>query len=149
MKTISPGSIEDVCLQIEKKTKEYKPNEGADPETEFETLEKMSWWAMVTREMSTSDGIIFALGCTTAATVGASLPGFSLVFGEMIDDVASTGANNGDEDSFSQLQKTSFWMLYIGIAMFFFGWGQVSLMTRFGEKITYKTQVNYFAKCLD
>lgn len=61
---------------------------------------------MVTRERSTSDLIMFSIGIFAATVVGAALPAFCLIFGEMIDGVAGTGADNGAEDGeFNALQK--------------------------------------------
>jgi len=56
---------------------------------------------MVKREATTGDYIKLAFGSFSGILVGAALPAFSLVFGNMIDDVAVTE----DDDSFNSLQK--------------------------------------------
>jgi hypothetical protein len=40
-------------------------------------------------------------------------------------------------------------MGYIGLGLFFIGMTQVSMLTQFGESITFKTQVNYFKQALE
>lgn len=53
---------------------------------------------MVSRERSGSDTIKFCIGAFAASSLGAALPAFCLVFGEMIDGVADTGNANGGEE---------------------------------------------------
>ena len=60
---------------------------------------------MVRREMSSCDAAKLFIGCFTSLVVGAALPGFSLVFGNMIDEVADTSSADGGEDEFNSLQK--------------------------------------------
>ena len=87
-----------LCEEIAAKTKKYDPNAGQDGEAEFDTTEKIGWFGMIARERSTSDKVKFMLGATMASLLGAALPAFCLVFGEMIDGVASTGASDGEEE---------------------------------------------------
>jgi len=87
-----------LCEEIAAKTKKYDPNAGQDGEAEFDTTEKIGWFGMIARERSTSDKVKFMIGATMASLLGAALPAFCLVFGEMIDGVASTGASDGDEE---------------------------------------------------
>ena len=58
---------------------------------------------MVARERSTSDLVKFIIGATMASSLGAALPAFCLVFGEMIDGVADTGSSDGDDEQFNNL----------------------------------------------
>mgnify|MGYP001059469094 CR=1 FL=1 len=60
---------------------------------------------MATREMSGLDKVRFAIGAFCATCIGAALPSFCLVFGEMIDGVADTGSSNGSDGEFNSLQK--------------------------------------------
>jgi hypothetical protein len=53
--------------------------------------------------MSTGDAIKFFIGCFSSFLLGAALPGFCLVFGQMIDGVADTGTSDGDEEEFNSL----------------------------------------------
>jgi ABC-type multidrug transport system fused ATPase/permease subunit len=126
--------------------KTYKP-EGEGEESEFDTTEKMSWWAMIKRNMDGGDVVKFSIGIFSASLMGAALPGFTLFFGEMIDGIAETDASGGSD--FNALQKSSFIMFYIGVGCFFIAAAQVSALTNFGESISFKTQVNYFRAALD
>jgi hypothetical protein len=58
---------------------------------------------MVARERSTSDQVKFLIGATMASLLGAALPAFCLIFGEMIDGVADTGSSDGDDEQFNSL----------------------------------------------
>jgi len=106
-----------------------------EEESEFDTTEQISWMEMVKREAKTMDFVNLGIGSFCGILVGAALPGFSLVFGNMIDDVAVTT----DDDSFNSLQKQALWMIYIGAGLFFVGAGQIATLARFGETIGYKT----------
>lgn len=119
--------MEELRDCIAKKVKGFNPNK--DEESEFDTTEKISWWKIVRRHMSTADTLKFATGCFTSAMLGAALPAFCLVFGEMIDGVADTSSSNGNDSEFNALQKQAFFMLYIGCGLFFIGWSQVGFLT--------------------
>jgi ABC-type multidrug transport system fused ATPase/permease subunit len=138
------GSSQDLASRVESMVKNFKP-EGE--ESEFDTTEKMSWWAMVKRNMDGGDAVRFAIGSFCAVAMGAGLPGFTLFFGEMIDGIGETGASDGAQ--FNSLQKSSFIMMYIGVGFFFIAGAQVSAFSTFGEIVTYKTQVNYFRAALE
>ena len=60
---------------------------------------------MIARERSSIDCIKLMIGAFAATCIGAALPAFCLVFGEMIDGVAGTGSSDGDEGEFNALQK--------------------------------------------
>ena len=143
----SKGSPQELCELVAKKTKTYNPDAG-EADAEFDTTEKIGWFGMIKRERSTNDFIKLVIGLITATLMGAALPGFCLVFGNMIDGVATTGSSDGDEDEFNALQKQSLWMIYIGCALFFIAMLQVTMLTQFGESIGFKTQVSYFQQAL-
>ena len=104
IKTPQKGDFyEELSEQISTKTKKYVPPEAED--AEFDTTEKIGWWKMVKREMSTVDYIQFVVGAIASLGVGAALPAFCMYFGKMIDGVADTGAANGDDEQFNSLQK--------------------------------------------
>lgn len=94
---------QQLCEEIAAKTKKYDPNAGQDGEAEFDTTEKIGWFGMIARERSTSDLVKFSIGAVMASLLGAALPAFCLVFGEMIDGVANTGSSDGDEEQFNSL----------------------------------------------
>ena len=91
-----------LCDEVAAKTKKYNPD-ADDGEAEFDTTEKIGWWGMVSRERSGTDLAKFCVGAFAASALGAALPAFCLVFGEMIDGVADTGSSNGDEEQFNAL----------------------------------------------
>jgi hypothetical protein len=111
MEMVNVASLEggsnnqQLCDIIAKKTKTYDPEAGQDGEAEFDTTEKIGWWGMVARERSTTDLIKFILGLIAATGIGASLPAFCLIFGEMIDGVAGVEADDDSGDGFNALQK--------------------------------------------
>ena len=129
---------------VQKQTSSYKPDVSEEEKSEFETTEKISWLEMVGRNAETSDYLGLFAGMFMSMLLGAALPGFCLIFGNMIDGVAETS----DDNSFNALQEQSLYMIYIGCALLFIAWIQTSTLSNFGERITHRTQVNYFAQCL-
>jgi hypothetical protein len=81
-------SLPDLHCIVANKTKTYDPDTGQDGEAEFDTTEKIGWWGMVGRESSVADKIKFCVGNFAAIVVGAALPGFMVIFGEMVDGIA-------------------------------------------------------------
>lgn len=81
--------------------------------------------------------------------MGAALPGFCLVFGEMIDGVADTGSSSGEDEMFDNLKFQSMVMAIMGGALFFIGFLQVSTTVHFAENVGHRTQINYFRQCLE
>lgn len=73
---------------------------------------------MVGRNAETSDYLRLTAGMFMSVLLGAALPGFCLIFGEMIDGVAETS----DDDSFNALQEQALYMIYIGSALLFIMW---------------------------
>lgn len=67
----------------------FNPDEEVDEESEFTTTETMGFFELIGREMSYGDAILFWTGIMSAVIFGSAMPGFSLFFGEMIDDLGT------------------------------------------------------------
>jgi len=75
---------------------------------------------------------------------GAGMPGFSLLFGEMINGLGDT--TKGEMDTF---KSSAIMMILLGVVMWVMSWLQVTLWAIFAQRIAYKTRMVYFAKCLE
>ena len=109
--------------------------------SEFGTLEQISYRELVFRYASISDKLMCGSAWLASMLFGASLPAFTLIFGEMIDSI---GANSG----FESLGTQAKWMLFIGAGVYVFSFFQVSLFSIFAENISHKVKINYFRACL-
>ena len=67
----------------------------AEEGSEFATSESMGLFDMIGRVATGSDWFKFYLGLTLAFTFGAANPVFCLFFGEMIDSMNDSGADDG------------------------------------------------------
>ena len=80
---------------------------------------------------------MFFLGCTASLIFSMSLPGFCLLFGDMIDSV-------GSNDGFSMLGVQAKWMIIIGSIGFVFSFTFISSLNIFAENIAFKIKIEYF-----
>lgn len=74
----------------------------------------MGFCALISRHMDGNDKMLFILGVSGSLLFGASLPGFCLFFGGMIDEMGG--------DSFAGLQEQAKMMLIIGAGVYIFAW---------------------------
>ena len=74
-------------MKIEEKVSKFKPDEDEDPEAEFTGSNLISVTDLLYRYSTPGDRIYMYCGVSAAFGFGASLPGFCLVFGEMIDSM--------------------------------------------------------------
>ena len=76
---------------VEAKVATYDPAAEEDADLEFKG-DSIGWWDLVTPYASCGDYTMLWTGFAMAFLFGASLPGFCLFFGGMIDDMGS-GSN--------------------------------------------------------
>lgn len=123
------------------KIAKYDPSDNTEA-SEFGTFEKISFSELVFRFSSRSDKMMFVIGWIASTFVGAALPGFSLIWGDMIDSI---GGAKGDLDT---LETQALYMGYVGVGTFVFCYFQVGFFSIFAENISHKIKVNYFRACL-
>jgi len=80
---------------------------------------------------------MFVVALLASMCFGAALPGFCLLFGEMIDSVGGQGGSN----SFDTLSSQALIMVYIGIGVYVFSFLQISMFSMFSENISHKIKV--------
>ena len=93
---------------IKKKVSEYNPDEKVDSKSEYTTTEKMSLFAMIKLYADGTDKCFISIGLFASLLFSCALPGFSFIFGTMIDEVGSKADNN-------QMKNNTYMMLIIGV----------------------------------
>jgi len=74
---------------------------------------------------------------------GAGMPGFCILFGDMVDGIAQTSTGGYD-----LYKESSLSMLLLAVIMFFFSWFNITLWNIFAARIANKVRFKYFDKCL-
>jgi len=114
---LTPLSAEDPVTKLREvvssKIAKYDPSDNTEA-SEFGTFEKISFSELVFRFSSRSDKMMFVIGWIASTLVGAALPGFSLIWGDMIDSI---GGAKGDLDT---LETQALYMGYVGVGTFVF-----------------------------
>jgi len=126
---------------VSDKVKSYDPAQDDQEHKEFDTDEKVGFFDLCFRYASCGDRIMFGVAWTASMIFGAALPGFCLIFGEMIDSV---GANAG----FDSLGTQAKYMIFIGLGVYVVSFLQISLFSVYAESIAYKIKIKYFESCL-
>lgn len=98
------------------------------------------------RYASCGDRLLLYIGSFSAFCMGGALPGFSLFFGDMVDNM---GSISFDPTAFDSLKNTTKIMLILASALFVVSWIQVSFFSVFAENISHKIRIQYYKKCLD
>ena len=81
------------------------------------------------------------MGFTCCAIFAAVLPGFCLLFGNMIDSV-------GGREPTEQMKKNCLIMVGLGVVTFVFASTQICLFSIFSQRMSHKIRLIYFEKCL-
>jgi hypothetical protein len=103
--------VNELAELVKEKVATYDPSDVAKS-SEFGTLEKMSFKELIFRYASGSDKVMFGAAWFASMMFGAALPGFTLIFGEMIDSIGGNG--------FDSLGTQAKWMLIIGAGVYVF-----------------------------
>ena len=128
---------------VKTKVEGYNPEETGE-ESEFAKGAKIGWYDMVSRYASCKDLVLLWSGILASLIFGASMPAFCVGFGGMID-----GVGVGASDGFGMLQEQSLFMVYIGIAVLFLSFWQVSFLAMFAENIAFKLKLAYFRSVIE
>ena len=81
-----------------------------------------------------------------AFLMGGALPGFSLFFGNMVDNM---GSISYDSSAFDHLKDTTKTMLILATVLFFVSGLQVGCWQLFAGNIAHKIKIQYYKACLD
>ena len=75
---------------VQRAVKDFDPNaDGRDESLEFHETETVSTYEMFNRFADGCDKILLWNGFFWSFLFGASLPGFCVIFGELVDDLGS------------------------------------------------------------
>lgn len=100
-----------ITKAVEEKTKTYDPSLDQEEGKEFDTDEKVGFFEVSFRYASGSDKLIFFGALISSSLFGASMPGFCILFGDMIDGI-------GGVNSFDMLGDSALYMVYVGIGVY-------------------------------
>ena len=73
---------------VEEKISNFNPEETGE-ESEFAKGDQIGWFEMVTRYASFKDKVLLYSGIFCSLAFGASMPGFCVGFGGMVDGVGA------------------------------------------------------------
>ena len=140
--------VEEVIRVVDDKVKSFKPD-AAD--SEFSTTEALPFFEMVSRYMDFEDKIYLGLGLFGAFFLGAAMPAFCLLFGDMVDGIGGSTASDGSQDvsQFQSLEDSAILMVYVGCGVLVLCLLQISFCNIFAESITQKIKIRYFISCLE
>jgi len=145
-KTLS-GDPKTAELQesIAKAVKSYDPNaEERDESLEFHETEAVGFCEMLTRFSDGCDKAMMYMGFIWSFLFGASMPGFCIVFGELVDDMGTMdpgGGKNPMKDNFVM-------MVYVAVLAFVSSALYISGFSVFSESVQYKLKIEYLSACL-
>jgi len=84
----SDPKINDIGVAVEKAVKTYDPEaEERDESLEFHETEAVPFCKMLTRFASGCDMTLAYIGFFWSFIFGGSMPGFCIIFGELVDDM--------------------------------------------------------------
>ena len=138
--TDSGGKVAEMHDLVQKKCETYDKEAmeaKKEDESEFATTEQIGFCDMLWRNADCSDRIIWWCAASGSALFGCALPGFCLLFGDMIDSLGGVG-------QFDMLKEQAYWMTAVGLAAWLFSFLQVALFSIFAENVTFKTRVKYY-----
>ena len=127
---------------IEDKVKNYDPSKTGEETSDFTTTDSVGFWTIATRHVPASETGLVVLGLFSTIVFAAGLPGFCLIFGEMIDDV-------GGSQGLDALRQQALIMVYLGLGVWFVAWGMISCMEAFAVSHTFRMKKLYFKAILE
>jgi len=95
---------------------------------------------MMFRYASFGDKLMWWLAALAATLFGGALPGFCIIFGDLIQDVGAQQMDN--------LTSSAVWMTVIGVIAALFSATFIALFSLFAVSATHKIQIQYFRAAL-
>ena len=109
----SKEQLQDLMNLVQKRTTEYDPTLVENEEADKFEGEQMGYFHLIFKYADGKDKCTFFLACICATLFSASLPGFCVLFGEMLDGV-------GGSNTFDLLADQAQYMIYLGFYAFIF-----------------------------
>lgn len=88
----------DFRADVKRRIEEYQSSKTQDEESEFNTTDELDGGAFFFRQANACDKCYLAWAITSSICFGLGMPGFSLLFGEMINGLGE--ATDGEYDTF-------------------------------------------------
>jgi ATP-binding cassette subfamily B (MDR/TAP) protein 1 len=133
------NEIEVINKYVTDVTATYDPKKMSEEESEWEG-EEIGFFALNFKYASAKEKCMWFSATLFAFFFGGALPGFCLVFGDMIQDVGG--------GSFDSLGGSAKWMVIIGALAFVCSFGFIALYSLFAVSVSNKIQVEYFKAAL-
>lgn len=100
---------------------------------------------MFNRFADNGDLLLLYNGFFWSFLFGASLPGFSIIFGELVDDLGQQQPGNGN----NVMQENTLLMIGVAIFAFLTSAAYITSFSIFAESIQYKLKIEYFRAALE
>lgn len=137
----------EILEAVDKRVKAYDPEAGEEDENiEFHEKETVTFTELITRFASGGDYILLLCGCFWSTGFGAAMPGFCLVFGELIDDMGAMETSVGGESN--PMKTNTLFMLYVAAGAFVTSAIYISTFAVYSERVALKLRLTYFEKAL-
>ena len=142
----TPSALRGTELEIfhqlvSDKVAEFDPTKVVDKESEFTTTDTIPWSTIYQKQANCCDKTILGFAIMGSMLFGGAMPGFCLMFGEMIDGV-------GGAEGIDSLKDQAVIMVFVGIFSMIFSGLQITLWSIFAQRIAEKTRIAYFRACL-
>lgn len=146
MTALGNDRLKDVSEAVDKAVKEYDPEaENEDENLEFKEKETLDAGVLFSRWSDGGDKLLLANGFFWSFLFGAAMPGFCIIFGELIDDMGEM-APGSDEPN--PMKENTIFMVYVALGTFVTSALHISSFAVFSESIAYKLKVEYFEAAL-
>ena len=136
------GLTQAVVDLVADKVSKYDPTKDGEEASAYTETEEISFWKMTFRYATGLDMILWGFAMFATVIYAAAMPGFILLFGEMINSLGGTSG-------FASLKDQALYMLYIGVGVMVVAGSQLFLFMWFADRITHRIKIKYFEAALN
>ena len=101
---------------------------------------------MLNRYSTTCDKILLWNGLFWSFIFGSSMPAFSIVFGELVDDLGAQQPGSGKENP---MKTNTVYMLYVAAFTFLSSAMYIISFSMFSESVQYHLKIEYMKSALE
>lgn len=125
--------------------KNFDPDaEERDESLEFHETEAVGYFEMLTRFSNGCDKALLCIGFFWSMVFGGAMPGFSVVFGELIDDLGAQEPGGGS----NPMKDNTLLMLYVALFAFVSSAFYISAFSVLSERVQFKLKIEYLKSAL-
>jgi len=136
------GHVQAVVDSVADKVSKYDPTKDGEEATAYKETDEIGFFSLLFRYSKGTDIMLWTLAMIATVFYGAAMPGFILIFGEMIDSIGGTSG-------FASLGDQALYMLYIGVGTMFVSGTQLFLFAWFADRIAHRIKIQYFEATLN